>query len=129
MTVSNAPHQTVSTKQKFERRAYLYMRLSGIILAILAVGHVMLQLVLNDVHNLTLQFVADQWSSWGWRAYDTLLLIFAVTHGYNGLRNVLEDYIHSERFMKFLNWVMAIFVVLTILWSAYAIATFPVPAS
>lgn len=125
MAVTNAPVQDVSLKQRFERYAYLFMRLSGVILLFLAVGHVMLQLILNDVHNLTLQFVADQWDSWGWKAYDMLLLIFAVSHGYNGLRNILEDYIHSESTMKFISVALGVFVVITIAWSAVAIATFP----
>jgi succinate dehydrogenase / fumarate reductase membrane anchor subunit len=101
------------------------MRLSGIVLLFLAVGHVMIQLVLNDVHNLTLQFVADQWKSWGWKAYDMLLLAFAVTHGYNGLRNILEDYIHNEKLMRVIHYVLAVFVVATVAWSAVAIITFP----
>ena len=117
--------KTISTKQNFERYAYLFMRLSGIALLFLAVGHVLIQLILNDVHNLTLEFVRDQWSSWGWRAYDSLLLILAVPHGYNGLRNVLEDYIHNERLMRTISWVLAVFVVITVIWSLVAIITFP----
>ncbi|MFK7804239.1 MAG: succinate dehydrogenase, hydrophobic membrane anchor protein [Anaerolineae bacterium] len=116
--------KTITTKQNFERYAYLFMRLSGIALLFLAVGHVLIQLILNDVHNLTLQFVRDQWSSWGWRAYDSLLLILAVPHGYNGLRNILEDYIHNERLMQIISYVLAVFVVITVLWSLFAIITF-----
>ena len=125
MTAVNLTKRTVSSKQKFERTAYLFMRLSGIVLLFLAVGHVMIQLVLNDVHNLTLQFVADQWKSWGWKAYDMLLLAFAITHGYNGLRNILEDYIHNEKLMRAIHYVLAVFVVATVAWSAVAIITFP----
>ena len=125
MTAVNLTKRTVSSKQKFERTAYLFMRLSGIVLLFLAVGHVMIQLVLNDVHNLTLQFVADQWKSWGWKAYDMLLLAFAITHGYNGLRNILEDYIHNEKLMRVIHYVLAVFVVATVAWSAVAIITFP----
>lgn len=129
MTTTLKPRSdTITTKQKFEKTAFLFMRLSGVILLFLAVGHVMLQLVLNDVKNLNLQFVADQWKSWGWRAYDMLLLIFAVTHGYNGLRNILEDYIHNEKIMKVIYYVLPVFVVITIIWSAVAIATFPMPS-
>lgn len=117
--------KNVTMKQKFERYAYLFMRLSGIVLLFLAVGHVMIQLILNSVHNLTLQFVADQWSSWGWKVYDMLLLAFAVSHGYNGLRNILEDYIHNEQLMKYISYGLAVFVVVTIAWSSVAIATFP----
>ncbi|MEM8856697.1 MAG: succinate dehydrogenase [Chloroflexota bacterium] len=117
--------KTISTERNFERYAYMFMRLSGIALLFLATGHVTIQLLLNDVHNLTLQFVADQWSSWGWRAYDSLLLILAVPHGYNGLRNILEDYIHNERLMRIISWVLAVFVVMTVIWSLIAIMTFP----
>lgn len=125
MTAINVTKRTVSSKQKFERFAYLFMRMSGVALLVLAVGHVTLNLVLNDVHSLTLQYVKNQWDDWGWRAYDIFLLFFAVTHGYNGLRNVLEDYIHNERLMRGINYVLAVFVVLTVAWSAVAIATFP----
>ncbi len=123
-TIHSTP-KTISTRQKFERYAYLYMRLSGVMLLFLAVGHIMIQLVINSVHSLTLQFVADQWKSWGWRVYDMLLLIFAVSHGYNGLRNILEDYIHNEAVMKVIYYILGVFVVATIIWSAVAIATFP----
>lgn len=123
-TSSNGVKVRVPTKQKFERLAYLFMRLSGLALLFLAIGHLMIQLVLNDVHNLTLRFVADQWQAWGWKVYDMLLLTFAVTHGYNGLRNVLEDYIHNESLMKGINVVLVIFIIATIGWSAVAIASF-----
>ncbi len=123
-TIHSTP-KTISTRQKFERYAYLYMCLSGVMLLFLAVGHIMIQLVINSVHSLTLQFVADQWKSWGWRVYDMLLLIFAVSHGYNGLRNILEDYIHNEAVMKVIYYILGVFVVATIIWSAVAIATFP----
>ncbi|MFT5193794.1 MAG: succinate dehydrogenase / fumarate reductase membrane anchor subunit [Cellvibrionaceae bacterium] len=118
--------KTIVLKRNFERYAYLFMRLSGIGLLFLAVGHVLIQLILNDVHNLTLEFVREQWSSWGWRAYDSLLLILAVPHGYNGLRNILEDYIHNEVLMKWITRLLLVFVVITVVWSLIAIITFQV---
>lgn len=123
-TTSEGVRVKVPTKRNFERLAYLFMRLSGIALLFLAIGHLMIQLVLNDVHNLTLVFVANQWEAWGWKVYDMLLLVFAVTHGYNGLRNVLEDYIHNDSLMKTINVVLVIFIIVTIGWSAVAIANF-----
>jgi succinate dehydrogenase / fumarate reductase membrane anchor subunit len=99
------------------------MRLSGAALLILAVGHMMIQHVLNSSQNLTLQFVADQWSSWGWKVYDMLLLFFAITHGFNGLRNVLEDYIHNRNAVKWINRGLVVFTILTIIWAGIAIST------
>lgn len=119
----------VTTKESFERYAYMFMRFSGLALLFLAVGHVMIQLVLNDVHNLSLQFVADQWKNWGWRVYDSLLLILAVPHGYNGLRNILEDYIHNESLMRVISYALGAFVIATVIWSLIAIATFDAAAT
>ncbi len=107
-----------------ERYGFLFMRLSGVALLFLAIGHMMIQHVLNEVHTLTLEFVRQQWSSWGWRTYDLLLLIFAIMHGFNGLRVVLEDYIHKPGKVRVLRWFLLIFMIITIVWSAIAIITF-----
>jgi len=117
-------HRKVKVKFNFERYAYLFMRMSGLVLLILAVGHMMIQHVLNSSGNLTLIFVAEQWNSWGWKAYDIFLLLFAIPHGINGLRNVLEDYIHNPGAMKVINIVLAIFVVATVIWAAIGISLF-----
>ena len=114
----------IEPRTSFERRAFLFMRLSGVMLLLLAVGHMLLQHVFRDVHNLTLQVVEDVWRSWGWRAYDLLLLIFAIVHGLNGLRQVLEDYIHNPRTVKIVNRVLLVVVIVTIIWSAVAIFSF-----
>lgn len=116
--------RSVQIKANFERYAYLFMRLSGIGLLILAVGHVFIQLILNDVHNLSLAFVAEQWDDWGWKAYDMLLLFFALAHGLNGLRNVLEDYIHNKGAIRAINYGLVAFLVVTIAWAGYAIFAF-----
>ncbi|MCC6602699.1 MAG: succinate dehydrogenase [Anaerolineae bacterium] len=117
-------HRKVKVKFNFERYAYLFMRMSGLVLLILAVGHMVIQHVLNSSGNLTLIFVAEQWNSWGWKAYDIFLLLFAIPHGINGLRNVLADYIHNPGTMKVINIVLAIFVVATVIWAAIGISLF-----
>ncbi len=113
--------RNVQVKANFERYAYLFMRLSGIGLLFLAVGHVFIQLILNDVHSLSLAFVAEQWDDWGWKAYDMLLLFFALAHGLNGLRNVLEDYIHNKGVMRGINYGLVAFLIISVLWAGYAI--------
>ena len=108
----------------FERYAFLFMRLSGITLLLLAVGHMVIQHVLRDVHSLTLQTVQDVWRSWGWRAYDLLLLIFAVVHGFNGLRQVIEDYLHDRKKIRITSAILLVLILATIFWSAVAIFSF-----
>ena len=116
--------RSVKIQSNFERNAFMFMRVSGIALLLLAVGHMMFQHVLNSSTNLTIQFVAEQWNSWGWKLFDFLLLIFAVSHGVNGFRNVLEDYVHNRTDVKWINIILLIFVVATILWAGYAIWRF-----
>lgn len=118
----------IAKQNQFERFAFMFMRLSGVALLFLAVGHMMIQHVLSSSSSLTIQFVRDQWQSWGWRAYDLLLLAFAVAHGINGLNNVLGDYIHNPKTMQIVKRVLFVFMILTIIWSVVAIATFD-PAS
>jgi succinate dehydrogenase / fumarate reductase membrane anchor subunit len=119
----------VQIKYNFERYAFLFMRMSGLILLILAVGHMIIQHVLNSSGNLTLIFVAEQWNSWGWKVYDIFLLLFAIPHGINGLRYVLEDYIHNPGVMRVVNIVLAVFVVVTVIWAAVGIALFDAEAA
>lgn len=119
-----ATTRRITTRSNFERYAFLFMRLSGIALLLLAVGHMLLQHVFRDVHSLTLQVVQDVWRSWGWRAYDLLLLAFAAAHGINGLRQVLEDYIHKPGTVRLVNRALLVFLILTVIWSAVAIFSF-----
>lgn len=123
-TTTGLTHRKVQVPTNLERRAFLFMRLSGIALLVLAVGHLLIQHVLSSSTSLTLQIVADTWNNWGWKAYDMLLLIFAITHGFNGLRNVLEDYIHNRQRVKVVNAILLVFMIITIAWSAVAIAAF-----
>ncbi|MEJ2747347.1 MAG: succinate dehydrogenase [Anaerolineae bacterium] len=123
-TYSGVTHRKVQVQSNFERLAFLFMRLTGIGLIILAVGHVLIQHVLSDVHNLTLEVVAATWNAWGWKVYDMLLLAFAIPHGINGLRNVLEDYVHNRQAVKVINVILAVFVVVTLIWAGFAIASF-----
>jgi succinate dehydrogenase / fumarate reductase membrane anchor subunit len=100
------------------------MRLSGVALLVLAVGHMLIQHVFNSSTNLTIQFAAQQWRAWGWKVYDMLLLIFAFIHGMNGLRYVLEDYIHNRSLIKGINIFLVIFTIVTLIWAGIAIAYF-----
>lgn len=107
-----------------ERYAWLFMRLSGVAMLVLAVGHMVIQHVLNSSTNLTLQFVAVQWSSWGWKAYDIFLLWMAIPHGIRGLYNILSDYVHNPGLKRTIGILLTLFVVATVIWATIAISLF-----
>ena len=105
---------TTTTRQiekprNYDAVAWKWMRYSAILLIPLVWGHVLLQDVIVGVHNIDLNYVALRWASLGWQIYDILLLAFAFAHGVNGLRQVLNDFVHSEKAQKVIAWGLLIF--------------------
>lgn len=123
-TMQGVTHRKVNVPGNKERTAFMFMRMTGLMLLFLAVGHMVLQHIINDVHELDMAFVIQQWSSWTQRIIDLLLLVFAITHGMNGLRNVLGDYIHKPSTMKAVTTGLAAFTILTLVVAGLAIITF-----
>lgn len=107
-TTSVAPRRSVrvATPRNFETLAWLFMRYSAILLIPLAFGHIILQDVIVGVHRIDINYVQLRWSLVAWRIYDAGLLAFAFAHGMNGLRQVLEDYIRSDRWFHIVSWLL-----------------------
>jgi len=78
-----------------ERFWWYFMRLSGLALVILALGHMFIMHVLVELTGAEIDFafVQSRWGSPFWRIYDFLLLVLAFVHGANGARIVITDYI------------------------------------
>ena len=80
----------------FELWAWLFMRISGLVLLILAVGHVLIMHVPDEgVGRVNFAFVALRWQSPFWRTWDWMMLTLALIHGINGLRNITLDYVRK----------------------------------
>ena len=78
----------------FELWTWLFMRLSGIVLLFLAVGHVLIMHVLEEgVQRVDFDFVVERWSGAFWRTWDWLMLSLALLHGLAGLRVIILDYV------------------------------------
>lgn len=111
--------RTVSIKPSLESTAWKWMRYSALLLIPLAWGHTLLQDVIVNVHNIDINYVAIRWGSLVWKVYDILLLGFAFAHGVNGLRQVLNDFIHSERSRAITAWaLLAAWALITIIGAA-----------
>ncbi len=80
----------------FETFSWYYFRVSGVVLIFLVIIHLFIMHVTNDVHCTTYQFVAMRYDNPLWRLFDWLLLALALTHGMNGLRVVIDDYIRAR---------------------------------
>ena len=74
---------------------WYFMRISGVLLVILALGHMLIMHVLVELTGgeVNFAFVQSRWGSPFWRIYDLLLLLLAMVHGVRGARIVIADYV------------------------------------
>ena len=111
----------------FETLSWYFMRVSGVILLLIAVGHLILMHIFIQVENIDYNLVASRWTgAWGpfWRVYDLALLVFALVHGFNGLRWVLDDYIHRPGLRTAVKSIVYVVGVVVILMGAYVLFSF-----
>ena len=83
--------------RSFESKSWLFMRVSGAALVVLALLHFAITHITNDVSDTGYAFVAQRWDNPLWRAFDWLLLALALVHGLNGVRWIVDDYVRSRR--------------------------------
>ena len=78
-----------------ERFWWYFMRISGLLLVILALGHMFIMHVLVELTGgeIDFAFVQSRWGTPFWRIYDFALLVLAFVHGANGARVVIGDYV------------------------------------
>lgn len=82
-----------ASRQNFETWAWFFMRVSGLILFFLALIHMYIMHIENDVTHTTVAFVAKRWENPWWKLFDWLLLTLGLLHGGNGLRVIIDDYV------------------------------------
>ena len=80
----------------FELAVWYLMRLSGLALFVLALGHFSIMHFIFDPATQSAQWIIDdRWGSVLWRTVDWLLLTMVVLHAFLGIRTVLQDYVHG----------------------------------
>ena len=103
-----------------ERFWWYFMRLSGLALVFLALGHMFIMHVLVELTGgeIDFAFVQSRWGTPFWRIYDLLLLVLAFVHGARGARVVIADYVAHRRarslLITFLIAISAVWLVLGI---------------
>lgn len=87
-----------TSRTNFEMYAWIFMRMSGLLLVFLVLGHLFIMLLLDDgVRRVNFGFVAGRWASPFWRTWDLLQLWLAQLHGTNGLRVIINDYAERDQ--------------------------------
>ena len=101
------------SKTNFELYAWIFMRLSGLALIFLVLGHLLIMNILDGgVQRINWGFVAGRWASPFWQTWDLMQLWLAELHGVNGLRTVINDYAERDQtrfWLKMLLYTSALF--------------------
>lgn len=112
-------------RTNFEQWSWLFMRLSGIVLVGLVLGHLFIMMVLDGgVQKINFAFVAGRWSSPFWQVWDLLQLWLAELHGVNGLRTVINDYAERDGTRFWLKTMLYASAVLVLFLGTLVIFTF-----
>ena len=94
---SRRPGTSRRTGTNFEMYAWIFMRMSGLLLVFMVLGHLFIMLILdNGVQRVNFGFVAGRWASPFWRTWDLMQLWLAQLHGTNGLRVIINDYAERD---------------------------------
>jgi succinate dehydrogenase / fumarate reductase membrane anchor subunit len=80
-------------RSNFELYAWVFMRVSGVLLVLLVLAHfAIMHVVDGGISRVDFAFVSGRWSNPFWRVYDFAMLSLALLHGGNGLRVIIDDY-------------------------------------
>ena len=110
---------------KFERWAWLYMRVSGVLLLALIFGHLFINLMTGDgIQQITFAFVAGKWADPFWKIWDGTMLWLALIHGTNGMRTIANDYAEREWVRKMLNVTLWVVCAALIIIGTLVVTTF-----
>jgi succinate dehydrogenase hydrophobic anchor subunit len=131
---------TRSAASAFDRGMWLFTRLSALALVVMAAISAAVALYLgartqlglvafmrwsffpnpNHVIDTNIPDVTVGWSNRMWQAFGALIVCVAWTHGANGLRMVLEDYVSRRRMVMVLRaiilalWVVGLYVAVAV---------------
>jgi len=128
--------RSVKSAMSFEYIMWIFMRISGIALILLALTGVAGAFIMgartqmdlstlirwaffpnpNHVINSDIPDITLGWATAYWQIMQMLLIFFAATHGYNGLRVVIEDFLGESylrpllRGLIFFLWIFSLMV-------------------
>lgn len=102
MSVSKAPTDGAPApagRRALRRRhaAYVTLRISGVLLAVLVLGHFAITHVTTDVADTDAEFIDQRWASVLWLAWDGVMLAATLIHAVLGLWAVIADYSAGAR--------------------------------
>ncbi|MCE7005909.1 succinate dehydrogenase hydrophobic membrane anchor subunit [Kibdelosporangium philippinense] len=119
------PRRPAARRANWELASWVFMRVSGIALVVLVLGHLLIMNILDGgVHRINWGFVAGRWSSPFWQFWDLSMLWLAEIHGGNGLRTIINDYARKDSTRFWLKVLLYVSMVLILALGTFVIFTF-----
>ncbi len=122
-----SPEFTRSTgsTSNFEMYAWLFMRLSGVILIVLIFVHLYSSMIAGGgIQQVDFGFVAGKWANPVWQVWDLVMLWLAMLHGTNGVRTIINDYAEKDSTRLWLKSVLYSSTTVIIVLGTLVIFTF-----
>ncbi len=120
-----SPVRPAARRNNFELYAWVFMRLSGVVLLFLVLGHILIMLFVDGgVRRIDFAFVAGRWANPFWQMWDLTMLWLAGLHGGNGLRTVINDYARKDQTRFWLKMLLYASVALTVVLGSFVVFTF-----
>ena len=131
MTIDNPnyAYPARSTQRKginLEKAGWVFMRASGVVLVVLIFGHIFYNLVWTEggIQAIDFGFVGGKLAHPFWQWYDVVMLWLALIHGSNGVRTVVNDYVHNGTLRAVLSWAIVVAAVVLIVLGTLITFTF-----
>lgn len=123
-------HRGRHSRTSLEKWAWVFMRVSGALLVVIILTHLVTNLVLGDgIDQVDFAFVAGKWAQPLWQWWAVAMLWLAMIHGSNGMRTLINDYARDPRWRATLKIALLVACVATIALGTYvAFGYDPCPA-
>lgn len=104
--------------------SWFFMRISAVILILLVGFHLFYMHIILGVDAIDFQVIAGRWESPLWRLYDFFMLVFGWLHCTNGVRIIMDDYVHHQGWRVLAKSVLYLFGFVIIVLGGYVVFTF-----
>ena len=130
MAVATRPPKTAAEARaratgSFELWTWYFMRISGLVLVILVLGHfTIVHLIGGGIDRVDFAFVSGRWSNPLWQVWDWLMLFLGLLHGANGLKTIINEYVQRTGLRAVLKSTLYVLTLIFILLGTAVILTF-----
>jgi succinate dehydrogenase / fumarate reductase membrane anchor subunit len=109
-----------------EKAGWIFMRASGVVLVVLIFGHLAYNLIWTPggIHAVDFGFVGGKLADPFWKWWDVLMLWLAILHGSNGMRTIVNDYVHTPKIRQIAIWAIGIAAAVLIILGTLITFTF-----